>query len=96
MESLFQRMLSIIIRNRSDCFEQDIDEIENEQNKQLNYLQECRRSTADIHRCGSINEQLTRINDQEGSSDKQITTRLNTFFHYRKHCNSMGKFVMFK
>jgi hypothetical protein len=83
MESFFQRMTSMVSRNSTRVFEQDIDDDENERQRQLSYLQDRRRSAPDIHR----RERLIRIPDQKGTSDEQISTR----FHPRKHYNSTGK-----
>lgn len=94
MESFFQRMSSIVIRNSNKIFERDIDEIENERQAQFNYLQERRCSAPDFHRRGLAADRLARLLDQKGNSEEQITNHFNTNVLPRKHYNSIGKLIM--
>ncbi|CAF0878881.1 unnamed protein product [Rotaria sp. Silwood1] len=94
MESFFQRMSSFVIRNSNKFIEQDINEIENERQRQFTYLQERRCSAPDIRRRGITIDRLTRVLDQKGTSEEQITTHFNAHMLSRKHYNSIGKLCM--
>ncbi len=88
MESFFQRMSSIVLRNNN---KEDSEEDENEKQRQFQYLQQRRRSAPDIHRRGVLNDRLVRIPDHKGTSEEQIPTYPTTMTPWRKNINSIGE-----
>ena len=95
MESFFQRVSSIVIRNSSRFFEQDMDvdddNDENQQQRQFQHLAGRRRSAPDIHRNSAPVNRLVRIPTHKGTSVEQIDTRFHAHMISRKHYNSIGK-----
>jgi hypothetical protein len=102
MESFFQRVSSIVIKNSNKFFEQDMDDDDdddhvddddrNERQKEFHYLAERRRSAPDIRRRAVIINRSFQIPAQKGTSDEQIATHFHTSILTRKHYNSIGKF----
>jgi hypothetical protein len=94
MESFFQRVSSIVIRNSGRFFEQDIgNENDNQQQRQFQYLAERRRSAPDIDRNTTPIKRFIRIPTYKGISDEQIAQRFHATMLSRKHYNSIGKFL---
>jgi hypothetical protein len=97
MESFFQRVSSIVIRNSSRFFEQDMDDDddENQQQHQFQHLAGRRRSAPDINRNSAPANRLVRIPAHKGTSDEQIDTRFHGHMLSRKHYNSIGKLTFY-
>ncbi|CAF3614862.1 unnamed protein product [Rotaria sordida] len=91
MESFFQRMSSLVIRNSNKYVEQDIDEIDNEEQRQFTYLQQRRCSAPDMRRRGTTTDRSAQTLDQKGTSEEQITTHFNTHMLSRRHYNSIER-----
>lgn len=91
MESFLQRMSSFVTRNNNKFNDEDINEIENEQQRRFGYLQQRRCSAPDIRRRGMAIDRSTRVLDHKGASEEQITNHFNSTMFPRKHYNSMGK-----
>ncbi|CAF4661199.1 unnamed protein product, partial [Rotaria socialis] len=89
MESFLQRMSSLVTRTNNKFIEEDIDEIENDQQRRFSYLQQRRCSAPDIRRRGATMDRLTRVFDHKGTSEEQITNHFSSNIFPRKHYNSI-------
>lgn len=99
MDSFFQRMSSMVIKQSNKVSEEDvddnddddIDDIEAERQRQFHYLAGRRRSAPDIRRNIVLKNHLIQIPPHKGTSDEQISTHFHTSILPRKHYNSIGK-----